>query len=233
MVQCLRVGDDVKRSYRSERRREQAEQTRRRVLDAAERAFVEHGFDATSVAAVAEQAGVSPETIYARFGNKRTLLTELVGRAARGPDGEPILEQPGARAVAATADQREQLKLFVDDINRRLERTSPLVAVVAAAALADPELAGLLERIHESRRANLATLVGLLEANGPLALEADAATELVWALTSPELHRLFTDVRGWSRRRYCAWLTLSLEAALLGRARDRPRARGSRAARPR
>src|SRR5689334_9021372 len=65
----------VKRSYRSERRREQAAQTRERVLAAAARAFVARGFEATSVAAIAEEAGVSPETIYARFGNKRTLLT--------------------------------------------------------------------------------------------------------------------------------------------------------------
>ena len=122
--------DGVKRSYRSERRREQAAQTRERVLAAAARAFVARGFEATSVAAIAEEAGVSPETIYARFGNKRTLLTELVSRAARGPETGPILEQAGARAVAAATDQREQLRLFADDIGHRLERASPLVAVV-------------------------------------------------------------------------------------------------------
>jgi AcrR family transcriptional regulator len=158
---------------------------------------------------------VSQETIYSRFGTKRALLTELVGRAARGPDGGPILEQPGARAVAETSDQREQLRLFADDISRRLERASPLVAVVAGASLADPELAALLERIHAARRTNLAALVRLLEANAPLALGTDAATDLVWALTSPELHRLLTHVRGWSRRRYCVWLVEALSAALL------------------
>jgi hypothetical protein len=87
--------------------------------------------------------------------------------------------------------------------------------VVAAASLADPELADLLEQIHEARRANLAALVRLLEGNGPLALPTHAATELVWALTSPELYRLFTHVRGWSRRRYRAWLVDALTAALL------------------
>jgi AcrR family transcriptional regulator len=215
VVQCLIVSDDVKRGYRSERRREQAEQTRERVLDAAGRVFVERGFDATSVAVIAEAAAVSPETIYARFGTKRALLTELVARAARGPDGAPILEQAGARAVAEASDPREQLRIFADDIGRRLERASPLVAVVAAAALGDPELGALLERIHAARRTNLAALVRLLEANGPLALGTDAATELVWALTSPELHRLLTHVRGWGRRRYCAWLVEALTAALL------------------
>jgi AcrR family transcriptional regulator len=209
------VTDGVKRSYRSERRREQAAQTRERVLAAAARAFVARGFEATSVAAIAEEAGVSPETIYARFGNKRTLLTELVSRAARGPETGPILEQAGARAVAAATDQREQLRLFADDIGHRLERASPLVAVVAASSLADPELAGLLEQIHDARRANLEALVGLLEVNGPLALATNEATELVWALTSPELYRLFTHVRSWSRRRYRAWLVDALTAALL------------------
>src|SRR5690348_3141604 len=102
----------VKRPYSSERRREQAEHTRQRVFDAAESLFAEVGFERASVTAIAEAAAVSPETIYARFGNKRTLLGELVRRAVRGDDAAPVLEQSGPRAVAASSDQHEQIRLF-------------------------------------------------------------------------------------------------------------------------
>jgi AcrR family transcriptional regulator len=210
------VPDDVKpRPYRSDRRKEQAEQTRERVLAAAARVFEERGFEAATIAAIAEEAGVSPETIYARFGNKRTVLVELVGRAARGPDPVPILEQPGARAVAEATDQREQLRLFAADIVQRLERVGPLVAVLAGAAQAEPEFADVLAGIHANRRANLRAFVDLLAANGALRVSADVATDTVWALASPELHRLVTRERGWSRKRYSAWLADTLAATLL------------------
>lgn len=206
---------DVKRPYRSARRREQAEQTRERVLTAAERVFGERGFEAATVNTIAAEADVSPETVYARFGNKRSLLVELVGRAARGPDSSPIIEQAGPRAIATERDQREQLRLFAADVVLRLERVGPLLAVLASAAQAEPDLKTLLRRIHSSRRNNLRIFVDSLSMNGALSLGADAATDTVWALASPELHQLLTGMLGWSRPRYCDWLFTSLSATLL------------------
>jgi AcrR family transcriptional regulator len=210
------VSRDVKpRRYRSDRRREQAEQTRQRVLDAAATLFEQRGYEGTSIAAIAEEAGVSQETIYARFQNKRTLLGELVRRAVRGDDPAPVLEQAGPRAVAAATDQHEQLRLFAADVVLRLERAAPLITIVAGAARAEPELAELLARVHADRRDNLRGLIDALAANGPLRLPTDEAVETVWALTSPELHQLLTRVRGWTRRRYCNWLAKSLTPLLL------------------
>jgi AcrR family transcriptional regulator len=210
------VPRDVKRrGYRSERRAEQSEQTRARVLEAATELFQERGYDGASIAAIAELAGVSEETIYARFGNKRTLLGELVRRAVRGDDPRPVTEQAGPKALAAITDQREQLRLFAADVVGRLERAAPLVAVVAGASRSDPELAALLARLHADRRRNLGVLVDALASNGRLRLERGDAVETVWALTSPELHQLLVRIRGWSRRRYCEWLADSLAALLL------------------
>ena len=210
------VAGDVKpRRYRSARRREQAEQTRERVLDAAGKLFEERGFKGASVAAIAEQAGVSEETVYARFRNKRTLLGELVRRAVRGDDPRHVPEQDGPHAVIAASDQHEQLRLFAVDIVLRLERAAPLVAIVGGASRSEPELAELLGRLHADRLKNLRVLVDALTANGPLRLPDDEAVETVWALTSPELHQLLTRVRGWTRRRYCAWLADSLAQLVL------------------
>jgi AcrR family transcriptional regulator len=209
--------DDVKprRAYRSQRRREQAEETRTRVLDAAARLFAERGFENATIAAIAAEAGVSPETVYAGFRNKRTLLGELIRAAVRGEEGSPIPEQAGPRAVAAAVDQREQLRLFAADISLRLERVGPLAEVLSTASRADPELAALLEKIHDERNANLRTFVHALAANGPLRLEAEAALDTVWAVASPDLHHLLTRTRGWSRERYREWLAESLAALLI------------------
>jgi AcrR family transcriptional regulator len=221
--------EDVKRRpYRSKLRREQAEQTRQRVLDAARDLFVERGYDTTSIAVVAELAGVSPETVYARFGSKRALLGELVRQAVRGDDSRPVPEQDAPRAIAAETDQRTQLRLFAADISFRLERAAPLAAVVAGAARSEPELAVLFERLHENRLSNLATLVDAVAANGPLRLPRDEALETVWALTSPELHQLLVRVRGWTRERYCDWLFESLSALLLEPKRRRSGGDGGR-----
>ena len=209
--------EDVKprRPYRSGRRREQAQETRARVLAAAARLFTERGYESATITGIAEAADVSPETIYATFRNKRTLLAELVGSAVRGGDDAPVLEQAGPRAVAAATDQREQLRLFAADIALRLERVGPLLEVLTTAARSDPELAELRAKIHGGRHSNLGSFVDALRANGPLRLEPDAALDDVWALASPELHQLLTGTRGWTRERYCAWLADSLGALLL------------------
>jgi AcrR family transcriptional regulator len=208
-------GGGKRRAYHSARRQEQAEETRTKVLDAAEALFRERGYDGASIAAIAAAAGVSQETIYARFGNKRALLGELVARAVRGADPRPIPEQEHPRSLATSADQREQLRLFAADIANRLERAAPLVALVGDAARTEPELADLLRRLHGDRLGNLRLLVDALRSNGPLRLSDKAALETIWALTSPELHQLLIRVDGWSRSRYSAWLADSLAALLL------------------
>jgi AcrR family transcriptional regulator len=211
------MSDDVKprRAYRSERRREQAEETRERVLSAAARVFAERGFESGTISAIAAEAGVSPETVYAGFGNKRTLLGELIRGAVRGGDSAAVLDQAGPRAVAAAKDQREQLRMFAADVSRRLERVGPLVDVLTTASRSDPELAALLSRIQEERFGNLRVFVHGLAANGPLALEPEAAVETVWALASPDVYELLTRTRGWTREAYGSWLAESLARLLL------------------
>jgi AcrR family transcriptional regulator len=208
------MNGESKRRYSSSRRREQAEETRAKVLEAAGALFEERGYEGASIAAIAAAAGVSQETIYARFGTKRALFGELVARAVRGADPRPVGEQEGARALAAASDQHEQLRLFAADIAERLERAAPLVAI-AGASRAEPELAALLGRLHRERRLNLQIVVDALLRNGPLRLSEKEALDTLWALTSPELQQLLVRTSGWSRSRYRTWLTDSLATLLL------------------
>jgi hypothetical protein len=110
------------------------------------------------------------------------------------------------------------LRLFAADISARIERAAPLVAVVAAAARSEPELATLYERLHQNRRSNLKVLVDALAAKQPLRLPRKEALDTVFALTSPELNQLLVGQLGWSPERYRAWLADGLEALLLGAA---------------
>lgn len=209
------MSEAVKRPYRSERRREQAEQTRDRILDSAADVFCRRGYERASIAAIAAAAGVADETVYSHFKNKRTLLGELVQRAVRGQDPRPVPEQQAPQALVATGDQHAQIELFAADVATRLRRAASLVAVVSAAAPGEPELATLLERLHAHRASNLRVLIDALRRNGPLRVPEKEAVQTVWALASPELYRLFTGLGGWSQRRYTTWLASSLKRLLL------------------
>jgi AcrR family transcriptional regulator len=202
-----------RRAYRSPRRREQAADTRRRVLAAAAALLAEHGYAGTTIAAVAREAGVSAETVYAAFGNKRTLVGELVRASVRGGDDAPAAEQAGARAVAAAPGQPERLRLFAADVAERLERAGPVLHALAASS--EPELEELRAAVDRDRLAAMRAFAGMLAGGGELRVPADAAAETVWALASPDLHHALTARRGWSRERYAAWLADTLGAALV------------------
>jgi AcrR family transcriptional regulator len=203
-----------RRAYRSDRRREQAQETRRGMLEAAGRLLAERGYAGTTIAAVAREAGVAPETVYAAFRNKRTLVGELVRASVRGAgSAPPASEQAGARALAAAPTQVDQIRLFAGDVSARLERVGPVLETLASAA--DPELAQLRANVDRDRLEGMRRFVAALERPGPLRLDAAAAAETVWALASPELHTLLRGRRGWPPERYAAWLEEMLAAALL------------------
>src|SRR3954470_23532183 len=202
------------RSYRSDRRREAALETRRRMLDAAGKLLAERGYAGTTIAAVAGEAGGAAETVYAAFRNKRPLVGELVRASVRGErSAPPASEQGGARAVAAAAGQAEHIRLFAADVSARLERVGPVLEALSAAP--EPELAELRANVDRDRLEAMRRFVAALEQRGPLRLDADAAAETVWALASPELHTLLRSRRGWPPKRYTAWLEETLAAALL------------------
>ncbi len=183
------------------------------MLAAAGRLLAAHGYAGTTIAAVAREAGVAIETVYAAFGSKRALVGALVQASVRGADAAPAAEQAGAVALAALTDQREQVRLFAADVVERLERVGPVLQALAAAA--EPELAELLANVDRGRLEGMRAFIAALERNGPLRVEAEPAAETAWALASPELHQLLVRRRGWPRERYCEWLADTLAAALL------------------
>jgi AcrR family transcriptional regulator len=210
--------DHVKRPYNSARRRDQARVTRARIRDAAAELFVEHGYAATAVAAIAQRAGVAPQTVYAAFGTKSAMLVEAIGVAMVGDD-EPVAvyERPEARDVGAAGSPADAASAIAGLCRRLLERASGLIHAAEAAAASDPELAELAAGGHRARLTDMRRFARDLDRAGLLraGLRATDAADLLFVIASPETYRSLTGVRGWSPGRYETWLRTTLERVVL------------------
>lgn len=207
-----------KRKYDSSRRKEQARQTRLQITEAAHRLFVERGYAGATIEAIAQEAGVAQETVYAIFGSKRKILAFLLDISVGGDDQTVhILDRPKPQEVLHDTDQHRQLELFSQDINEIMSRAAPVFAIMRSAAKLEPEIADLLQNMLEERLQNMTLFVKSVTANGPLRNGMDdiQAGEIVWAMTSPELFQLLTMDRGWSKEKYVQWLTDTLTRMLL------------------
>lgn len=207
----------VKRSYDSSRRRDQARRTRARVVEAATELFVDRGYGATSVAAIAERAGVSPQTVYAAFGTKAALLGESVGVAMAGDD-EPvaIMDRPEIQQALDVDDPRQAAAAFAHHAAALLERAGRILHAADAAAQQDPDLVAMWKQGHAHRLADMRRVAAAFDQRGHLRpdLGVEPMAEALWALCSPEAYRSFTVILGWSTRRYERWLATSVAALL-------------------
>jgi AcrR family transcriptional regulator len=212
-VEVPREVNTARRSYNSPLRADQARQTRRKVLDAALALFAERGYAGTTIAAIAERAGVSNETIYLSLGGKRGLLEGVIELAIAGEDG------PGEEwwaAVAELPDAPERLARMVEYSCGVLERTRPVHAVIRGAADKEAFAAELGRRLLHERLASQTEridrfLAGDLRPGLPVA----EAGERYCALASPELYWVLTAEFGWTAERHRLWLTELMEAELL------------------
>jgi AcrR family transcriptional regulator len=194
---------DQRRSYRSELRTQQAKETRRTIRDAAEKLFLANGYVATSINAIAEEAGVAPETVYATFKNKRALLKELIDVSVAGDD-EPVAinDRPWLDAVRAEPDQRRALRMLDEAGLARVARAGAMERVLAGAAASDPRLEELRKEQHEGRHRDIAQFVDLLLERGDLRVDRETAIDVVWAIGSAEVWRALVVDRGWPVERY-------------------------------
>jgi AcrR family transcriptional regulator len=206
------------RKYDSTRRQAQARQTHLQIAEAARVLFLERGYGGTTIEAIAEKAGVAPETVYASFKNKRNVLSFLFDISIGGDDEDiRLLDRPDPQAVLKETDQQRQLRLFATGINQILQRAAPVFEILRIAAKTEPEIADLVQRLLRERMTNMSVVAKSVAANGPLreGLNRTRAAELIWAMTSPELYLLFNRDRGWTDEQYIHWLTETLVRLLL------------------
>jgi AcrR family transcriptional regulator len=214
----VKTGKAAKRHYDASRRRAQARETRRQIAGAARRLFFERGYAGATIEAIAEEAGVAAETVYATFRNKRNILAFVLDVAVGGDDAPlRILERPEPQAVLHDTDQRRQVAAFALGITEVLDRAAPVLEVTRIAAKTEPEIARRLTQLYAERLENMRLVARGIAANGPLRerLDEKEAAEIIWAVTSPELYQLVTQHLGWSKERYGRWLEEMLLRLLL------------------
>jgi AcrR family transcriptional regulator len=209
----------VKRKYESARRQEQARQTRRAILEAAGRLFVDPGYAATPLTAVATEAGVAVQTLYAAFGTKQRLLSELVDVTIAGDD-EPIptMQRDWFREALAAETAEAHLRVHVRGTCGVLARMAPIMDVLRAAGAQDPSLASLWQQDSDPRlEVQTAAARSLMAKPGAKAdLSVEHAADLLYGLLSPQLYLLFIRDRGWAADRWEQWVSDTLHAQLCG-----------------
>jgi len=204
-----------KRPYKSVVRQDQVARTRALIIDAAAHLFTSQGYARTTVRAIAEHAGVAPDTVYATFGTKVRILTALIDARLSPPGLANVMDRPEALAVRDEPDQRQQLRRFARDIAAISARVRPIYEVLRTAAAVEPEVGDVFAEMEQHRLANMRRLATWLAARGPLRVSKDRAGEITWALASPDVARMLCDVRGWSEAEHADWLEATLAAALL------------------
>ncbi len=207
-----------RRGYHSPLRAEQVGQTRRRVLAAARELFLACGYTATTVAAVAQAAGVSPDTIYVSLGGKRGLLEGVYALAVSDPDDRARREQQHRRDQASVlTGPHQRLRQLIAASSETLARTSPVHAVIRGAADGHPFAAELRTQMLHTRlqiqSRNLRDHLGPALCDG---ITPPQAAERYSALLSPELYHLLTVERHWPARQYQTWVADLLDRDLLG-----------------
>jgi AcrR family transcriptional regulator len=209
---------DVKppRPYDSSRRRERAQHTRGTVLAAARRLFLSGGYTATTIAAIATEAGVSVETVYKAFGNKPGLLRAVADAAMAGPDAVPTTQRSDEMAVHEPNPYTmvRNWARFASEVTPRL---APVILLIRSAAASSPEMADLLAQLDGSRLDRMAYQARLLRDRGYLRADVTEteARDVMWAYTDPALYELLVLRQGWPVPRFRDFLSDALTAGLL------------------
>jgi AcrR family transcriptional regulator len=209
---------NAKRSYNSPRRREQAAATRREILEAAQRLFERQGYAATTMAAIAAEAGVALKTVYVAFETKSGVLRALWNLLLRGDDDEtPIGERAWYREVLDEPDPERRLRLNARNSSQGKVRVGAVAEVIRTAAPTDPEIEALWNRIQTDYRANQRAIVERLDQSAALQpdLDVERAADILWTLNHPTVWQLLVRERGWTAEQYEEWAASVAASQLL------------------
>jgi AcrR family transcriptional regulator len=199
--------------YHSPLRERQAAATRRCILDAALVMFGASGWAATTLAAIAGEAGVSVDTIYSTFGTKSALLMEVVEIALVGDDEEAAMADRPDFALLGVGGPDERLRAGVRYTMAVYERSLPILRTLREAAASDDVARARDERLERDRHELIAAGMTLILGHEP----SDEVTDAVWALVSPEVFVYLSEKRHWSHARVEDWF-VDLSRAAIDRA---------------
>lgn len=209
-----------RRRYDGSRRRDQATQTRIRIIDAAGRVFLERGYAGATIPAIAAEAGVAVETVYRSASGKAGLLAAAVQAALAGGAERaelPVEQRQGIRRVIDEPDPRNKLAAYAATQPGVWSRVGPLLRVLNAAATSDETLVELRDHLGRQRLVGMrrfAEHLGQTNALRP-GLTVERAADLIWTICAQANYDALVTSRGWSDQEYHNWLTDTLASSLL------------------
>ena len=208
----------VKRSYDASGRREQARARRRAVVVAARVLFERDGFRPTTIAAVAERAGVSAESIYKGFGTKAALAKAVFDFVIAGDDEPvPVWRRSEADAIRVEPDVRRKIVMYTRGLAARQQRSAKVQILIRDGGHTDESLAALWRQLLAERLTGMTMLGRHLIESGQLreGIELDEVRDVLWTYTAVELYELLVVERGWPLDRYADWIGRAVTAALV------------------
>ena len=209
------MSEAAKRTYRSDLRGEQARETRRRIVAAGGDLFVERGYAATTVDAIAERAGVSRKTVFNSVGGKAALLKLAWDWALVGDDEPvPMADRPEVRAMMAETDPDALVSAWARFDAAIGARLADLYPVLLVAADGDPEVAALNQESERNRHGGARSLVDQLADLGGLrpGLSRERAADVVATLMDPVPYRRLVHDAGWTFDEYADHLERMVNA---------------------
>lgn len=207
--------DAAPRAYRSQLRAAQAEQTRRRIVEAAARLFAAHGYQATTMVAVGREAGVSTETVKAAL-PKAELLIAAFEVTFSGAEGAESLRDTDAGAGVMELPDAVFLDAVVSGITDANARGHALWTVLLGAASSDPVVDEALQAMLSRRGADYRLLVDQLVARGYVdeVRDRERCAAVLSFLLSPESYQQLVTQSGLARDDYEAWVRQAILAEL-------------------
>lgn len=208
-----------KRPYDARRRRERADEERRatqlRVVEAARRLFLTKGYVATTMAAIAKEAGVALQSVYSAGQSKADLLHLVTDLAVAGDDQDVmLLKRPDYAAVAGESDPQRQVEMIAALIAATMERLAPVWVAYREAAAVDAKAAANLVAAHQRRHETFAGMIAMLPEQR-LRQSPEEATDSAWAIGSIDVFLLLRSIQGWDAPQYAEWLRRTLVDQLL------------------
>ncbi len=200
-------------------RRVRAQLTRRRILDAAMELFSQHGYEATTIASIAREAGVAVQTVYFAFGSKQRLLKDLIDLHL--PCDDALGCQEAADEALADSDPRQQLRSLTRRTRTLNEHAAPLMEVLRNAAVTQDDGEDMWQSNKDIRRLYQSRFVEALAAGQPLpdGLVHERAVDICYALLGPELYHLLASERNWTQEQWEDWVYEGLCRHLIGSGR--------------
>jgi len=199
-------------------RRERGEQTRLRILHAADAEFAEAGYQAATMARIAARSGVAVQTVYFNFRSKSLLLRELIAQSVMGfTDPQKPEDTDWFNAVLEEKDGGVALRAFAAGGLPIFSRASTAAETARLAAPTDPDVADVYVESERLRAEQFERFAESLERHGALrpGLGAEKATDILLTMASAQTYLQLTRLRGWSDQEWAEWLGEALCRLLL------------------